>query len=378
MKKVLFVLMILILIMPPVHANSGDILDEYAAFYGEMFDKSIPENTMSDFDADDMLKELNSGEFSLSPAAALEYVLKLLLREVVGGAKLLAVVLALSILCSYLSGLKAGFGGEAVADAAFYTCYVIISGVAAAAFYDTASCAIEAVRNIAFFMRVIVPVIVTALLTSGAVISAAALEPAMLSIVEVAVWIIETVFIPAVMISAALGIVNGMSDKFKTDRLVKLLGSTVKWGLSLTLTIFVSLAGLKSIAAAGVDGLTLKLGKFATSNLIPMVGGILSESVETVMSCSVVIKNSVGVLGVICVVLIALHPLLKIGAVLILFRICAAVCEVVTEPKIVVCISRLADSVSVLFSILTAVTVMFVMVLTIMINAGSSAVYLGR
>ena len=181
-----------------------------------------------------------------------------------------------------------------------------------------------------------------------------------------------------VMISAALSIVNGMSDKFKTDRLVKLIGSTVKWGLSLTLTIFVSLAGLKSIAAAGVDGLTLKLGKFAASNLIPMVGGILSESVETVMSCSVVIKNSVGVLGVICVVLIAIHPLLKIGAVLILFRICAAICEIITEPKIVVCISRLADSVAVLLSILTAVTVMFVMVLTIMINAGSSAVYLGR
>lgn len=378
MKKVFFVLAVLILIMPPVYADTGEILDEYAAFYGEIFDDNIPSDGIPDFNSSDILRELNSGEISLSPKVALEYILKLLMGEVMSGARLLAVVLALSVLCSYLSGLKDGFGGRAVADCAFYACYIIIAGIAAAAFYDTAVCGVEAVRNIAFFMRFMVPVIITALMTSGAVISAATLEPAMISMAEIVVWIIETVFIPAVMISAALNIVNGMSDKFKTDRMVKLLSSAVKWGLSLTLTIFVSLAGLKSIASAGVDGLTLKLGKFAASNLIPMVGSILSESVETIMSCSVVIKNSVGVLGVICVVLIALQPLLKIAAVLILFRITAAVCEVVSEPKIVLCLSRLANSVSTLFSILAAVTIMFVMVLTIMINAGSNAIYLGR
>ena len=220
--------------------------------------------------------------------------------------------------------------------------------------------------------------IVTALLTGGAAVSAATLEPTILAIVEVAVWVIEVVFIPAVMISTALNIVNGMSDKFKTDKMVKLLNSAVKWGLSIMLTVFVSLAGLKSIASAGADGLAIKLSKFAASNLIPMVGGILAESVETVMNCSVVIKNSVGILGIICLVLIALRPVLKLGALLILFRITAAVAEPVSEPKLITCISRLGDSVSVLFSMIAAVTVMFIIVTTIMINAGSSAAVLGR
>ncbi len=381
MKKLLLALVATMLMMGCVFAeaeiNTGEILDEYADIYGEFFEDNLPSESIPDFDATEILKELNKGEFSFSPSMAFKYLVKILFDEVVNGAKLLAIVLALSVLCSYLSGLKEGFGQTAITDSAFYACYIIIAGIAAASFYDTAVCASDAVKSIAFFMRVIVPVIIMALMTGGAFVSAATLEPVLLSMVEAAVWIIEAVFIPAVMLSAALSIAGGMSDKFKTDKLLKLFGSTIKWGLSLMLTIFVSFTGLKSIASSGVDGLTLKLSKFATSNLIPMVGGILSESVETVMSCSVVIKNSVGVMGVICVVLIALHPLVKIGAVLILFRITAAIVEIVTETKIVLCISRLADSVSMIFSILAAVTIMFVLVLTIMINAGSSAVYLG-
>ncbi len=363
--------------------DTESVLSDYSDIYGEMFETQLGasgafSDIVPDFNARDILKQLNSGDFSVSPRELVQYILKLLLGEVYDGARLMALVLAMSVLSSYLSGLKSGFGGEAVADCAFYACYTVISGIASAAFYEAAVCATQTIENIAVFMRFIVPVIVTALLTGGAAVSAATLEPTILAIVEVAVWVIEVVFIPAVMISTALNIVNGMSDKFKTDKMVKLLNSAVKWGLSIMLTVFVSLAGLKSIASAGADGLAIKLSKFAASNLIPMVGGILAESVETVMNCSVVIKNSVGILGIICLVLIALRPVLKLGALLILFRITAAVAEPVSEPKLITCISRLGDSVSVLFSMIAAVTVMFIIVTTIMINAGSSAAVLGR
>lgn len=377
----------LIMMCQNVYAGQTDdtqpLLDEYSDLYGGIFDEKLDASGVFDgivpeFSAKDILKQLNSGDISLAPSEVLRYILRLLLGEVYDGAKLMALVLAMSVLSSYLSGLKSGFGGAAVADCAFYACFTVISGIASAAFYEAALCASQAIENVAVFMRFIVPVLVTTLLTSGAAISAQTLEPTLLAIVEVAVWVIETLFIPGVMISTALNIVNGMSDKFKTDRMVKLLNSAVKWGLSVMLTVFVSLAGLKSIASAGADGLAVKLSKFAASNLIPMIGGILAESVETVLNCSVVIKNSVGILGIICLILIALRPVLKLGALLIIFRITAAVAEPVSEPKLITCISRLGDSISVLFSMIAAVTVMFVIVMTIMINAGSSAAVLGR
>ena len=171
---------------------------------------------------------------------------------------------------------------------------------------------------------------------------------------------------------------NNLSEKVNAEKLVQLLNKTVKWGLGIMLTLFVGVTGLQSIASGGADGLTVKVTKFAASNLIPVVGGILSESVETVMNCSIVIKNSVGVVGIILVALIAVIPLAKVAACLILFRLCAAVIQPVADKKIVKCVSELADSVSCVFSMITAVTVMFVIILTIIIIFGNSAAIFGR
>lgn len=393
MKKQIALILGLILIsfvifLPIVSAeedSTNQLLSEYAELYGDVFQDGL-ENIESadeffelipDFDPEEIISGLNSGEINVSPGEIAKFIIRIFAEEIYVGIKLLGVVLALSILSSYLGGLKSGFGGEAVANSGFYVCFVVIAGIAATAFYDAAGSAVRVTESIGFFMRVIVPVMITLLMTSGAIISATALEPTLLSIVEIGVWVIENIFVPLVMISTALNIVNGMSDKFKTEKMVKFMNNTVRWGLTVMMTIFVSLAGLKSIASSGVDGLTIKLSKFVTANLVPMVGGILAESVETVMNCSVVIKNSVGIFGIICLGLIAIRPALKLGAMLLLFRITAAIAEPVSDEKVVGCLSKIGDSVSVLFSMIVAVVVMFVMVVTIVLNAGNTAIILG-
>lgn len=389
-KTVVAVIVIILLSLPCVISAAADsgteqILEEYAEVYSGIFEEGMSGaadgdsflNIADEFDAKEILTHLNAGRLDVDGREVINLIIKLLLGEVYTGLGLLASVLAMAVLSSYLGELKSGFGADSVAECAFFVCYIIIAGISASAFYQAVECATAAVDKIAFFMRVLVPVMITALMTSGALLSAATLEPALLSMIEVAVFVIQNVFIPAVLVSTALGIVGGMSDRFRTDRLVGLLNKAVRWGLTLTLTIFVSLAGLKSIASSGADGLTVRLSKFAASNLVPMVGGILSESAETIMNCSAVIKNSVGILGIICIIIIALGPVLKLGSMLILMRLTAAVTEPVSDPKIVDCISRLANSVSVLFSMVAAIMVMFIIVVTIIINAGNLAVTIG-
>ena len=365
---------------------ASEILDTYADFYGDIFEQGIENtglsgaftNLIPEFEFRDMLRQLTGGKTEISLSDILHLLIRCLLGEVYRSLKLMAMVLAAAILCSYLTGMQEGFGKKGVSQAAYFACYIVIAGVASASFYDAAGCVSEAIHSISVFMKMIVPVVMTTLVTSGAIISASVFEPVLLTIVGVAVEVIQSLFIPLVMIATALNIVNGISDKFKIDRLIKFLNQCIKWGLSIMLTIFVSTAGIQSIASAGADGLTVKLTKFAASNLIPVVGGILSESVETVMNCSVLIKNSVGLLGILCLAVIAVTPLLKIAAILLIFRLTAAVSEPVTEPRIVNCISVLANSVSILFSMLAATTVMFIIILTIIINAGNTVIMLGR
>ena len=363
-----------------------EILNDYTTLYGDVLENGIEKldvqenfsQLIPNFSVKETLAQLMQGNLAISLPELLGLIAKELLGEVYHSSKLMALVLTASILCSYLMGLKDGFGEKGVTQAAYYTCYLVIAGVSATAFYDVAGCVKNAIENIALFMEMIVPVVITTLVASGAIVSASVFEPILLTVVEIALLVIQNFFIPLVMIGTAMSVANGVSAQFKIERLAKFIRQCVKWGLSILLTIFVSTASLQSIAASGADGLTVKLTKFAAANLIPVVGGILAESVETVMNCSVLIKNAVGVMGILCLLGIAVFPILKIAAVLIIFRLTAAVAEPVSEPKIIHCLTELGNAVSMLFSMLAATTVMFVIVLTIVIHAGNTALLLGR
>ncbi|MEE1013064.1 MAG: stage III sporulation protein AE [Clostridia bacterium] len=365
---------------------TDEMLSAYTEFYGDIFADGMDSletgeaflELLPDKEPKELLGKLVRGEVEVSLSNILQTLLRLLLKEVYSSLKVMVLIVALAVLCSYLTGLQDSFGKEGVGMTAFYVCYIVIAGIASASFYQAAECVGGTVEQIALFMKMIVPIVITSLVSCGALVSASVFEPVLVTIVELAVSLIQDLMIPLVMIATGMNIVNNLSDRFKTQKLVKFMNQTIKWGLSIMLTVFVSVAGLQSIATGGADALTVKLSKFATSNLIPVVGGILSESVETVMNCSVLIKNSVGIFGIICLIVLAVLPLLKVAAILIIFRLTAAVCEPVSEPKIITCLTELANSISVLFSMLAAVTVMFIIVLTIVINAGNTVMMLGR
>ena len=86
--------------------------------------------------------------------------------------------------------------------------------------------------------------------------------------------------------------------------------------------------------SSSVDGLTSKTAKAAVSNFIPVVGKIMGDTVETVIGCSNILKNSVGAIGIIIVLGIVLAPIIKIFVLWISFQLTSALCEAVADVKI--------------------------------------------
>jgi len=360
------------------------ILSEYINMYSSEIENSAYDidelsEIVPDFSVSDLMTDTASGSVDFSIEKILNRMIILLLNEVRASLKLLLLVLAISLLCSYTVNLGDEFDkGSGVSKTAFYVCYMIICGISAAAFLEVIDYGQRAIENMSIFMQTIIPLMLMTLVSCGAVISASVFEPVMIVIIELTVHLIKNIFIPLVIMSAAIQLVNNLSDKLKIDKLIGLINKSVKWGLGICLTVFVGIVGIQGVASGTVSGMGIKVSKFAASNLIPIVGGILSESVETVMNCSLVIKNSLGVVGIIILILITVMPLIKLGASLIIFRITAALAEPVADIKIVKCISGLANSISVMFSIVASVSIMFIVILTIVINVGNMTVMMGR
>lgn len=390
MKKFLGILPVLfVFIYGSAYAQNIEaeynLIDEYISIYGETLGDGIAavgsskiEEMIPNFNVDEILTDLSRGENVFSPQDIVKRGTEFLYAETKRTLKLLIFIPALAILSSYIISFQEGLKAKGAMQASFFTCYCLIAGIAASAFCEVISCGAEVIRNVSVFMRVLIPVVLVSLSSSGAIVSATTFEMLLMSVIEITQWMVEKLFLPLVMMSASLSVANNLSAEMNAEKLVQLLNKAVKWGLGIMLTIFVGVTGLQGIATGSADGLTVKVTKFAASNLIPMVGGILSETVETVMNCSVVIKNSVGVAGIIIVIAMNVIPVLKVAACLILFRLCAALIQPISDARCVKCISELADSISSVLSMTVAVVIMFVVILTIVINIGNTAILLGR
>ncbi len=387
MKKlfVLSVIFICVWITAGAETQEFDLIGEYVKIYGNEIDAAM--DSVSDeelrkivpsFNTEEILSGLAKGENIFSLRAVGNAAFKLFAGEIRNSLKSLIFIFVMGIFCTYLTNIQSSLEGHGATDTAFFVCYIVIAGIGAATFLDVVSCAKETISNLSMFMRTMVPISMATLAASGALISAGTFEITVVAVIEITEWVLEYIFLPLIMMSVAMSLVNNLSKDLNAEKMVQFMNKTTKWGIGVVMTLFVGVMGLQGIVSGGADGLTLKLTKFAASNLIPLVGGALSETAETVMNCSVVIKNAVGVFGITLVALIVAVPVAKISACLILFRLCATILQMVCDKRIVKCISEFADSISGIFAILAVVAVMFIIILTIIINAGNSVVLLGK
>lgn len=162
--------------------------------------------------------------------------------------------------------------------------------------------------------------------------------------------------------------ISNLSDKIQISRLAKFLKSSIVWLLGIILTIFVCALSIEGTLSSSVDGMTAKTAKAAVSNFIPVVGKILGDSVDSIIGCGNILKNAVGVIGVIIIAGIVILPILKLGILWISFYVLSGVCEVVADEKIVKLIGQISDSYKILMAILFSVSVMFMVGVTLVLK----------
>ena len=101
---------------------------------------------------------------------------------------------------------------------------------------------------------------------------------------------------------------------------------------------------------------------------------IMGDAVETVIGCGNILKNSVGVLGVIIIIGIILIPIIKVTLLMFSFKLTSAVCEIIADEKIVKLIDDVSDTYKILLAILISISIMFIIGITIVIKITNSSI----
>lgn len=296
-------------------------------------------------------------------------VIKTFKNELYSNISLMIKILIVVIIHSIIKSISDNLGNNSTSKIIYFLQYVIISTFVIDSFSNIIDLTKSTIQDIISFMQLLIPLLVTLMLTTGQFAFANIVQPILIFMMNFIGEFIYVFIIPLVMVCMVLAIVSNFSKELTVEKLSKFIKKATLWILGIILTVFVTTLSLEGTLGNSVDALTSKTAKAVVSDFIPVFGKILGDTAETIIGCSKVLKSTVGIIGVLVVLSIVISPVIKIGILWLSFKITACLCELVADEKIVKLIDEISECYKILLGILVAITIMLVIGITIVLKA---------
>ena len=377
MKKIIliFILVLIILMLPTqVFAENEEIMTStQEKFNINSFLKDAKEYTgdfFEDVSITDMFNEAVQGK--INNQTIYKKVLKLLGQEVTSSLKVLISILVIIVIHGILKSITDSLENNNVSQIIYFVQYILIVTLIMSNFTEIIKLVQEAANNLVGFINVLIPLLLTLMVYTGSITTGTVLEPIILFISNFTGNIIANVLIPVVLIIVVFSIISKISERIQIEKISKFLKLSVVWFLGIVLTVFVGVVSLEGTLSSSVDGITAKTAKAAVSSVIPVVGKVLGDVVDSVLGCGVILKNAVGFIGVIVIIGICIMPIIKIGTLSIIYSLASAVVQPVADEKIVKLLDEMSGVFKLLLAILCSLSVILIIGITMVVRISNS------
>lgn len=366
MKKIIYILIIVIsflyFTMPTAIADEEETLEEQQEEFGiSEFIKQADEYSgefFEDIDMNEILENAIKGE--VDNQTLFKKVLDVLGGELVDGLTVLGSILAIVVIHSILKSVSESLENDTISKLIYYVQYILIVTIVMMNFSDIVQVVKDTCNDLIGFMNILIPLLISLMIYTGSITTSGVLEPIILFLINFIGNIIQTLIIPIVLIFTSLIVISKISDNVQIDKLSKFLKSGVVWFFGIILTIFVAVISLEGTLSSSVDGITAKTTKAVVSSAIPVVGKILGDAVDTVLGCGIILKNAVGVIGIIIAIGICIIPILKLGIFTIAYKFMSAICQPIADKNITSLLDQIGDVYKIFLAILCSVSVMLI------------------
>ena len=384
MKKAYIILLIAIItyIFPTVSKAETDkesILTSQADSLGiSTFlsdSKKYTEDTFGNIDVSELFTKSLTG--NIDNSTIMNIVFSLLGENIKSSLTTIASVMVVVIIHSILKAISENLGNENVSKIAYYIEYILIITLVMTNFSTIITEMKEAVQNLTGFANTLIPLMITLMMTTGNIVSSGMLQPILLLLITFISNFMTNILIPIALVSTALGIISKISDQAQVGKLSKFLHSSMIWILGTVLTLFVSVTSLEGGLTASVDGVTAKAAKTAISSVVPVIGSILGDAVNTIVGCSNIIKNAVGMVGIIVIIAICIRPILQLAVLTVTYYLGAALCEPIADEKVVGILEQMGGTFKIFLAVMFALTALLIIGIAIVMKISNSGIMYG-
>lgn len=351
-KKFLFFISILILIVmlsfinDIVFAESGkEIIDSLNMSVFEQLhnlDLTAVENALSNIvDKFNFLKSgsfkqkiegIINGEYFTDFSNVFAVIFSLVFGDISKYLPLMFTIIAISILGQLVLSLK-NKSDENVSDIIHFVTYSVVVIIIVVVFKNQINLTANTISTIKTIIDAIFPVMLTLMTAVGGVVSVGIYKPT-LSILSGGIISFFNGFIqPLFIFSFVIVVVGNLTESVNLKKINEFIFSMFKWTVGFVFTLFGAILTIQGISAGRHDGVSVSATRFAIKTYVPIIGGYLSEGLDFILLGSVLIKNAVGLGGLILLFIVILSPIIQLIVFKLVLQLTAAILETIGTTR---------------------------------------------
>ena len=333
---------------------------------GEL-EEALPES------AGELLEDVDAGSaggFAAGVGAILDWVGReagTVLRQRVRGA---ALVLLAVVLCGAVDGFCQGVDGGRASVFLPMAGALTVTVLTAGSLDSLMGLGAGTIGELSTFSKALLPTLAAAAAAAGAVTSATVQQVTTVFLADLLISLIHQLLMPMVYLYAGALTASAMLPENRLGALAEALKKVITWILTTVLLAFTVYLSVVRVVSGSADAAALKVAKAAISGVVPVVGSILSEASETVLAGAGMLKNTIGVFGMLGILALCAHPFLHLGVQYLLYKLTAFLAAAVGAPSL----CKLIDGLGGAFGLILGMTGSCALLLLISVLSSVAAV----
>lgn len=317
-----------------------------------------------DIDMDELFLLIMQGKAGSAIKMFFEGILEGLKGEMGGIKSVIVTIIVIGIISALFSSFSDIFAGQQVSQVGFYFLYLFLMAVLTKAFVYVSEIAVGTIENVVIFVKLFIPTWFIAVGTAmGSATAGVYYQVMLLSAYLIESFLLSAV-IPFVYSYVVLALLNGIWAEDRLTLLLDFMKKGIEMALKITMGAITGLSLVQAVIVPVLDELKISSFRKAVS-YVPGIGSAAEGVTELVIGSAVLIKNSMGVLLLVLLLLACVVPLLKILMVAGLVKLGAAVTGIISDKRISGCTDRVGEGCFLLFRCVFTAAALFIIVVAI-------------
>ena len=278
--------------------------------------------------------------------------------------RILLSILVLGIAASLFSNFTMIFQSQQIAEVSFEITYMLLFLILLQVFSGAMELADSAITSLRQFMNALLPAYCLSVTMAAGATTAIVFYQFLLGLIYVLEWLIQEGLLGLIHVHVILVFINHLTKEEYLSQMAELLEKAAGWVLKSILAVVIGFNTIQGILSPVID--SLKNTAFSrVAQMIPGIGNIAGSVTDVLLGSAILIKNGVGAAALIVMILLCMAPLLKLGILVVILKLAAALIQPVSDKRMTGCVAGVGDGIKLLFRAVFTVAVLFVITIVV-------------